>query len=172
GGVSFNHLVGAAEERDRNGKAERLGGLEVDEQLDLSGLLDWQVGRLLALKNPTCVDASETVRVTTSSIAHQAAGCGEITILINRWHSVKERQRGGLVSPANEECIGAYNKAASPRRPRKRAEGWGVDDLQSASTNRAAEARLSILAGRDVVAVEVSVLQIFDPLDPSRLLRR
>src|SRR5262249_17530596 len=108
----FDHLVGAAEERDRNGKAERLGGLEVDEQLDLSGLLDWQVGRLLALKNPTCVDASETGRVTTSSIAHQAAGCGGLTILINRWHSVTERLCGELFAPAIEECIGAYNKAA------------------------------------------------------------
>ncbi len=29
----FNHLVGAGEQRERDGDAERLGDLEVDEQL-------------------------------------------------------------------------------------------------------------------------------------------
>jgi hypothetical protein len=32
--ILFNHLVGAAEERDRERKAERLRGLEIDDQLD------------------------------------------------------------------------------------------------------------------------------------------
>jgi hypothetical protein len=39
-GNSFDHLVGAAEQRERDRKAERLGGLEVDVQLDFGGLLD------------------------------------------------------------------------------------------------------------------------------------
>ena len=34
-GVLFNHLVGAAEQIDREGDAERLGGLEIDDELDL-----------------------------------------------------------------------------------------------------------------------------------------
>ena len=54
---TFDHLVGAAEQRERDGEAERLGGLEVDDQLDFRGLLDRQVGRLLALENPAGVDA-------------------------------------------------------------------------------------------------------------------
>jgi hypothetical protein len=37
---SFDHLVGAAEQRQREGEAERLGGLDVDDQLDFGGLLD------------------------------------------------------------------------------------------------------------------------------------
>ena len=36
----FDHLVGAAEQREREGKAERLGGLEVEDQFDFCGLLN------------------------------------------------------------------------------------------------------------------------------------
>src|SRR3954453_22390497 len=36
---SFDHLVGAAEQRQRNGEAERLGGPEIDGHLDFRDLL-------------------------------------------------------------------------------------------------------------------------------------
>src|SRR5437870_4540640 len=44
---SFNHLIDAAEQRERHGEAEGLGGFEVDDQLDLRGLLHRQISRLL-----------------------------------------------------------------------------------------------------------------------------
>jgi hypothetical protein len=57
----FDHLVGAGKQRRWHGETEHLRGLEVDEQLDLRGLNDRQVGRLVALENPAGVDAGLTV---------------------------------------------------------------------------------------------------------------
>jgi hypothetical protein len=48
---SFDHLIGGGGQRFRDGKAERLGGLQVDDQLDLHGLLHRQIGGLFALEN-------------------------------------------------------------------------------------------------------------------------
>ena len=46
-----------------NFKPERLGGPEVDHKLELVGLYDRQIGRLLALENPSGVDAGLTIGI-------------------------------------------------------------------------------------------------------------
>ena len=47
----FDYFVGAGKEQVRDGEAERLGHLEVEDQLDLRGLLDRQIGGPFAVKN-------------------------------------------------------------------------------------------------------------------------
>src|SRR5262245_40752463 len=69
--ASLENLIGTAGQRQRNGDAERTGGLHVDVQLDFGGLHDRQVGRLLALENPPGVDAHHMVIIrNAASVAH------------------------------------------------------------------------------------------------------
>jgi hypothetical protein len=51
----LNHLIRAAEQWQRDGQAERLGALHINDQLDFGGLLDRQVGWLFAFQNPAGV---------------------------------------------------------------------------------------------------------------------
>jgi len=48
---SFDHFVGNREYVHRNGEAERLGGLEVDDQLERGRLQDRKIGGLCAIKD-------------------------------------------------------------------------------------------------------------------------
>src|SRR6266851_5939341 len=44
-GPYFDHFVGAVEQRQRHGEAERLGGLEIGHQLELGRQLHWKIVR-------------------------------------------------------------------------------------------------------------------------------
>src|SRR5215472_6921728 len=73
--ASFDHLVGAGEDRWRDGDAELLGSLEIDDQLEGRRLLDRQVGRLGTLEDPSGVKALLAIdSLDARSIADQAAG--------------------------------------------------------------------------------------------------
>src|SRR5262245_29764830 len=88
---SFDHLVGAAEQWQRDCYAKRLGSLEVQEHLDLRGLLNRQLARLFAFENPGGVNASQTVSVgKATAIAHQAAGGDELAVFEDRRHRVAD----------------------------------------------------------------------------------
>src|SRR5262245_17596628 len=49
--TSLDHLVGAGEQGVWHGQAKRLGGLEVDSQLEPRGRLYWQIIWLLTLED-------------------------------------------------------------------------------------------------------------------------
>src|SRR5215469_1648504 len=84
----FNHLVGASEERlgDRNAKG--VGGLEVDDQLELRRLLDGKVGRLGALKDLVDITSGATERAAQIlAVAHKTASVGQLTKCADGWQS-------------------------------------------------------------------------------------
>src|SRR6266851_4147666 len=48
----FDYLVRAQQQRRWDRQAEHIGGLEVDDEVEVGGLLDRQVGGLRALEDP------------------------------------------------------------------------------------------------------------------------
>ena len=48
----FDHLVGAGEDQRRDREAERVRGLEIDDEIEPNRLLDRQVGGARSLQNP------------------------------------------------------------------------------------------------------------------------
>src|SRR5215813_13399007 len=119
----FDHLVGAAGKGQRNGNAERLGGLEVDDQLDFRGLHDREVSRLLAFENAPGVQTGQTVRLrNAASVAHKTARGGELAQKINCWYAVAEGECAELRGMATEPRIGAGDHQRGCSQLRRRRE--------------------------------------------------
>src|SRR5438128_9673344 len=100
-GFLFDHLVGAAEQRDREREPQGLGGFEIDNQFDFRGLLHREVAWLLAFENSTDVNAHLSIGVyKTGSVAHQAADRGEVSPLVDRGHRMASCQRDDCLTSA------------------------------------------------------------------------
>src|SRR5262249_204796 len=70
----LNDLI-RPQQRRRDREAERFGGLEVDDELELCGLFDGQIGWLGALENLVDVRRSAPKEIrNVRSIGHQASG--------------------------------------------------------------------------------------------------
>ena len=77
----------------RDGKAERLRGFEVDEQIEFRRQHDRQVTRLFALQNAADIVAGLSIGVgPAGAVADEAAGFGLFAIGEDRRQGVARRQ--------------------------------------------------------------------------------
>jgi hypothetical protein len=71
--ASFDHLVGARDNRGRDVEAKRFGGFLVDDKLELGGLQDRQIRGLGTAENLTDINPSLPVIILAyATVADQA----------------------------------------------------------------------------------------------------
>src|SRR5262249_26873196 len=86
---SLNHLIRPQQQRWRDREAKGLGGLEVDDKLEPRRLLDWEVRRLRALKNPIDVYSCPPIQVPmVRAIRHQPPRQHVFLDVVDRWQAV------------------------------------------------------------------------------------
>src|ERR1700731_1209704 len=109
--ASFDHLVGAGEQRRWHSQAECLGGLEIYHQFKLCGLLNRQVGWPLTLENSSSINSKRVISICeTPSITHQATHHGEASLKGNCRNNVAHGQCRNSPPSAFEEAVSADQK--------------------------------------------------------------
>src|SRR5262249_38721342 len=109
----FDDFVDEGKHHRRNFDAERLGSLEIDEQVEFCGLHNRQVDGLFALEDFTNVSASLPVGLPkVRAIARESAGFSVLVQIVDRGNRVARRQCNELIPPGQEKRIGVDKKRA------------------------------------------------------------
>src|SRR5262245_48668758 len=104
-----------------HGEAEHSCGLSVDDELELTRLLDWQFRRFRALKDATGIDTELTPRIRdVLSVAHQPADFCDFTRGGCHGNRVARRHGGQLNPPAVEKSVGAHEQGIGPLAHKRR----------------------------------------------------
>src|SRR3954449_10800410 len=102
----FDHCVGALLELNGYIEAERLGGLEIDHQLELDRSLDGKLARLGALEDAIGIRRRAPKIIDhVISVGQQAAEFSEETVRIEGRETVASRQRCDLRAMGVQERI-------------------------------------------------------------------
>src|SRR5712691_1796632 len=132
---SVNDLIGALYERRRDRQPDRLRGSEIDNQLELRGLRDREVGRLGALQDLVHEGGGTPVHVKEAcAVGHETASLRVLPHSIDRWQAPLYRELCDLSSLTHEDAIRENEERACPLLSHRR-EGavnlLGTPRLQS-----------------------------------------
>src|SRR5262245_24891854 len=112
---SLDHFVRALLESPWHVEAERLGGLEIDHQLEFRRLNYWQVSGPFALEDTARIIAHLSVAITNViAVAHQAASLGKLPPGIDRRHAMAGRQSDNLSETGEQEWSGYDHHGLDP----------------------------------------------------------
>src|SRR5215469_15951699 len=122
--TSFDHLVGEQLDRVGHLEAERSGRYQIDDEFELGGLHDRQIGGLRTLEDLTRVEAGLMKHAhSIGPIAHQPAGFDILAKGIDRGYRMTGSKRRKLDAPAdkervagNEECVGPVSQEGGEGR--------------------------------------------------------
>src|SRR6516164_4714891 len=110
----FDDLGCAQHYRWGYGKAERLGGLEVQDHLEFCRKLYREIARLLAAQNAIDIGGGATPRVyRVGSVGEQTTVSGKDRCPIDRRYFAPGRRRYDRRAMHGRECIRHDDKAAS-----------------------------------------------------------
>ena len=102
----FDHIVSAGEQRRRHRKPERLGGPEIDNQLELGCAVDWHVCRPGAFEEATSKDSDASIGIRyVVAVADQAAGRWQVTGRRHHRKPMPCRQDGELPTTCRVERV-------------------------------------------------------------------
>ena len=120
---SLDHFVGPADQRQREGKTERLGGLEIYDELDFGDLLYREVGGLITLEDLSNKNACAAIPFgNVGSVAHETADVREGAPSVDRRHRVLGRQLHDLGVLGGKKRVDRDDKTAR-FQPLKQIEG-------------------------------------------------
>src|SRR5205085_684755 len=113
----FDYPVGAPEHRWRDGEAECLRRLKVDDKLESRWLLDRQRGRLRAVQDLVDIKRRAAPQVgDVDTVGHEPARLGELAVRIDREQVLARREAEDLGTLRHDERI-------AQRDERMRAQG-------------------------------------------------
>src|SRR5439155_9287018 len=97
----------ACEKISRNGEAELLGHLEIDDQLDLGRLNNWQISRLRSFEDARGVETNLAIGVhEIRTVADESARCRELAKGVASGNCMMCCERNDLIALVRKETIG------------------------------------------------------------------
>src|SRR5262245_25433541 len=108
----LDHVVGADEDRLRDGQPERLGGLEIDHQLEFGRLFNRHVGRLGAIQDFGDLQGSMLAETAiVFSVSDQTTHLAPTEPLgASRWQTVAHGHFHYLGAPREQRHVVRYDK--------------------------------------------------------------
>jgi hypothetical protein len=105
-GCLFDHLVGAREQRWRHGEAERLGGGQVDDEIEFGRLLNRKIGRVGTFENLVNVAGGSASQVNhICPVGHERARCHKFSKTLKRWQQLPNCKVGYALPMINGERV-------------------------------------------------------------------